>query len=314
MMDSDELRNKLVYYFHKIRITCYKSAIPLSKIIQHDEITIRPLYTKGKDKENISYLSSIDIVSPSTECLIYLSQIFSRYSINYNISYVELARDITYLSLHYANIAFDTMARSLRKKYSGGFNFNGTEREKNPEKGLYGGNALYCGTVTPVKSNEKCEMEFKITGPFKFAIYTKYNPFPCTHEEWRITRSHIIRKKTGISTIEDLLRINKLESFESLERKYLVHCEVNYIAFGLWHLGKDRCKKPSEYMIRRAELRTRLFENCYHIHTANELISHYMHLKKEIRRQLKDGKDVSPGEKRVLSLNYNRIIKTKKTA
>lgn len=309
--NNNSFEKQKIYYFHKISISCYQDATALNKIIQHEEIKIRPIFPK--DKKPIPYQSSIEIVTPTETCLHYLAEIENHLR-QCKISYIELARDTIFPSFCAADLSLWNSAKSLRKKYSGGFKYDGTEKEKKSEKGLFGDSTYYFGTVTPKekkKTNENEEINFDITGSFKFAVYPKDSPInelPCAHEEWRIIHAHNIRKKTGIRTIKDLLTVNKAEVFENLAVKYLTHSVINFQKLGMWVLNLNRCRKPSKIIQRRAGMQGRLFCDIYRLRTATDLISFFMIRKKIIKSKI--GRK-SNSEQRILLINYNRFLEKK---
>jgi len=300
-----------IYYFHKISISCYQDITTLRKIIQHEEIKIRPIFLK--DRKPIPYQASIEIVAPTEMCLHYLAEIENDLR-QCKISYIELARDTFFPSFPTADLVVRNIAKTLRKKYSGGNKYDGSKKEKQPGKGLFGDYTYYFGTVTPKeeeKINDNEKIDFDITGAFKFAMYPKDSPInelPCAHSEWRIVHAHNIRKKTGIGTIKDLLTVNKAEAFENLADKYLTHSDINLYKLGMWILNKNRCKKPSKTIQRLAGMQGRYFYDFYRIRTANDLISFFMLIKKKIKSKVGRKSD---SEQRILLVNYNRFLEKK---
>lgn len=291
---------KVSFYFHKTSISCCQHINELKNIIQHEEVSIRPILSD--DNRPMVYQSCIELVAPSEECLNYLASMENSIIKGCKVSRIELARDTLCDSWFKATSSLSMLARTLRKKYSGGFTYDGSNKEKNLGKGLVGDYTFYYGPVTGDK------ITVKITGKFKFVMYPKMSTvdrLSYAHQEWRISNAGNILNRTGIRTIKDLLTINKAVVFENLENKYLTHNTINRIKLGLFLEGLSGCKKLSKDMNMRSQLRASLFCSTHKIRTANDLVSYFMLEKKRIKSRV--GRR-NKWQNRILHLNYNRII------
>ncbi len=289
------------YYIHRISIVCSQYMTNLKEVIEHEEIKIMQIMRKNDAP--MRYKSRIDMVRPSDEVIKYLAKRPPR---DYKISYIELARDTIYDSFSESEINAHRCFSTMRKKYSGGFIFDGSTKPAMPEKGLIADSTAYLGSVVP-KEREKNKLVFNILGDFRLVIYPKFNPendLNCLHFEWRINKAHNISKRTGISSIEDLLRINKEEVFEKLTEKYLSHVTINRYKLGMHLLGLKRCRKPSERIKMKAGLQGLLFCQI-HGNKPLELVAKIMFMKMIIKR--KKGRK-SAYHERLLKLNYSSFL------
>ena len=222
------------------------------------------------------------------------------------ISYIELARDTRHVSFSKAYVSLSKYSKTLRKKYSGGFIYDGSDKEKNLGKGLVSDSTYYYGTVTG-KEKTSGEITINITGKFKFVMYAKISPIDCfqyAHEEWRISNAGNIFKRTGIRTIKDLLIINKGKLFGDFENKFLTHYTINQQKLGMYLHGLNRCRKPSKKIEMRSQLLGAVFCSIHKIQTANDLVSYCMKEKKRIKSKV--GRK-SKWENRILHINYSMV-------
>lgn len=288
------------YYFDRVRIITPYYVQDLKKILPMKELKEETgSYPIIRDlRHPWHYKSAMEIHLPSKRCLELLAQIDKIIS-PYKISYIELARDTYYSTGTEAVLAALHSSKTLIKKYSGTLTYDGSEKEKNIQKGLFADRTNYYGSVSKKSKIEK----ILITGKFGFTMYPKDSPLnnlPCFHSEWEIQSANIIFKKTGIKTIRDLLEINKAEVFKQIEAKYIIHRTINRTKLGMWLLGWKKCKKLPPRRKTKAWVQGQMFCDYYHIRTAAELVTIFKYKKMKIKSKV--GRK-SEGEQRILALN-----------
>jgi len=262
---------------------------------------------KGCLNENLcsGYRSKVEVIAPTAEFLRLLTENEASLGKAYRISYVEIAHDVFCESAGDAELRADILFDTLRKKYSFSHIYTGRliktrkERLKDRIRGLYALRTFY-------SSMEKEKGQKR--GRFIYVIYarrSKINNRYCTHGEWRITSSGLIKKKAHIMTVKDLCSFDFEKFFREKESQYLVYEKINILALDKWLKGYDgRREAFTAKQLKYAGL-TALHYMGFRIVTYSDLVLHFKSEKELIKR--KRGAR-SEWEKRLMSLSsYERF-------
>lgn len=298
------------YYLDRVRINCQIYPNQLKRILPLDKLEEQAKsFLVDTAYKPAFFKSRIDIVVPTQRCIELLCQI-DRLFQPYKISYIEIARDRQCHSDSEAELAIKNSTRTIRKKYSGKFVFDGTDKKKDIQKGLLTDKTYYYGSVKkPNKSNNK--IEIRVGGKFRYVMYdrdSKIDGKPVAHEEWRILNAQTIFQKTGIRFINNFLEINLEDVFENLAKQYLTHETLNRRNIGYWILGWERRRKLSQRELMKAGFTGQLFCKIHHIKTSADLVTFFKGKKNEINSKLGRRSD---WDNKILSIkNYSKFFNT----
>jgi hypothetical protein len=221
------------YYFDKISINTNQTIRVLKELFPKEHMAPEAyqflISPASKLAKFVGFKTRIDVVAPTTECMNRLEVLNTRQAIA-KISHIEIARDEFCKTKSDAEFCFNSMTKTLRKKYTP-YNIVLDYSEiftSNKDKKLFSDNTGYFGKET-----------------FRLVIYprrSKINNNPVLHSEWRIRGASLIRKKTGIRTISDLTKFNFIEFFDRSEDILTRHEEIDQQKLGKWLLGWGRRK------------------------------------------------------------------------
>lgn len=281
--------------------------------------------TRSNKKLIAGYKSKLEVIAPTAKFLRLLSENEAALGKAYRISYVEMAHDVFCESAGDAELKADILFDNLRKKYSFCYVYEKlikTRKERMEEKirGLFASRTFYSSFEKEKGKGKKEEEEEKEKGEeeeekkegnkrdrFIYVIYarhSKINNKYCTHSEWRITGSGLIRKKAHIMTVNDLCSFDIEKYFKEKELQYLVKEKINILALGKWLKGYDGRKTLIKRQIMNAELAARHYMGI-RITTYSDLVLHFKSEKERIKRKRGER---SEWEKRLMSLSsYERF-------
>jgi len=279
-----------IYYFDRIWIytmqnpTTIKSKLPLAEL----NSCCRIMSIKGKSafSEFTNYHSMIDVIAPTPEFLTILYENEKAF-LPYKISYLELAKDHIFPTKQEAIQACSNL--NFRKKYaSKNFNFF------NPE--LPTDNEMF-GNVTKYSKSKNFQIR-------AYPRISKIAGEPCSHVEWIIKTPSIIKLKTGIIEVGDLLAFNFQHFFENQDKRMLIHNErIDQHKLGKWILNLGNKKTFSKRKLMSIGCHGGAYSN---YRTYGELINYFQQWKKDIK--MKTGPKTEL-EKRVLNLKDYSIFR-----
>jgi len=292
------------YHFDRIRINSKKTVEELES-----RIPFRYLRTVCKAFEIKSpylaakrhgFLSRLEMTAPSEAFLKSLFHYDSRIT-PYSISHLEIACDTYYPTERDAVSASVDLAETLRKKWSAK-NFvydrykahlEGEEikRRRHLSKGLLGDLTLYHGGK-----------RFEYKG---YARLSKINKRPCVHQEWKIQGATVIRQKTGIDAIGDLVAFKPDIFFADTEKRFIVHEDIDCFRIGKWLLGWGRRRKFTEDQIEYINMQGNLFCMENKIETSADLITFFRKERAKIKKKRGRRSDM---DQRFLSAKYHTFV------
>lgn len=292
------------FYIDKLQILSYSFPYTLKKGLNKKEYIRESAHfgiyqtDKPEDETKKQYFKTIiEIIAPSRKCLEMLSLYFTQQKKKYKISTIEITRDIFLRSQEEAENITLSHIMNTRRRYASKceiwdayFKEGKKKKRRRPDKGLFSRWTLYAGS-----------------DGFKYTCYarlSKINNRPCYHDEWRI-KSSLIREKTGISTIEDILSYDLQAFFNKQYKRLITHKEIDTDKLGKWLLGWDRRKAFTARQKMGIGLEAHHFCIHYKINTFADLAGTLMELKKQSKA--KKGRRAA-WDNKILSLkNYGRF-------
>ena len=247
------------------------------------------------------FQTRIEIVAPTVKCLEILLENESLLNLQfpprrhfYKISYLEIARDQFYGSPLEAESAAQLLTKTFRKKWSSDtsrFDFleldtSNQKQRKGP--GAFGQYTWYYGG----KNN-------------RYVIYTRFSKinYECSlHEEWRIVGATLIREKTWISSIFDLIDFDLEDFFTTNRKKYISHDKIDKFKLGKWILGWTRKRKFTNEQIRKIYFQGNMLCRDKKLRCFADLVTYFRKRKSKIKS--KKGRK-SKLDVRFLNVNYN---------
>jgi hypothetical protein len=261
------------YYYDRIRINTDLDKITLRKLLPKKffagETRGHSIKDASPAARRIGFRSKIELVAPTIKCLEALSKLMNNSTVK--ISYLEIARDIFTETQREAEARSYGSLMTLRKKYTSE-HFIYDQTLKNDRKNL-GNDPTLFGIMTGYFGNRN----------FKFVLYprlSKISNDPCIHSEWRITGASLIARKTGIRSIQYLLKFDFRKFFEEKDMGYIAHEKIDRHKFGKWLLGWGKRKSFSRRQQMRISLMSATFLNVYEIRTYAVLV-HFTRMKKK---------------------------------
>lgn len=211
-----------IYINLKVSKDNIKHNLPLRKLKYHSA-RCHLDYASG-EAQKFGYLSKIEIEQPEMEVFLLLAkheEFMSGYKKPYKISHIEIARDAFCSSKRESIILRDFILKHRRVKYS-------TEHSVYEQKDS---NEL---TISEIKYSDKTG--YWGSKKAKLAMYPriskKANVY-CVHDEYRFWNASNIKKKTGISTLNDVINFN-FEQFFKQQNKYITYESIDYEKLGRW--------------------------------------------------------------------------------
>ena len=303
------MKKQQAYSFDRIRILSGQYLKSLHQRLPKKELerecTFFRLSPASEMAEKSNFSSSLEIVNPTQEFFRLLVEherdLSSKGTISQykdpKISYCEIARDTFYQNDHEATIAALELGKKTNKKWSSN-NFNYDARWDPDVVGKKSGKIKGLGDRTWYYGSKM----------FEYVLYprlSKINEQPCVHEEWRISGATNIKKKTGISSIADFIEFDIKSRFEEMNKKYIVHEEIDSIKLGKWILGWDRRRKFTNDEKLKIKMQAGLFCKHRKIYNAADLSKHFKREKDRIKA--KKGRKSSLDHK-MLRANYRKFV------
>ena len=265
------------FIFDRIRInTRYplaelKKLLPVSKI--QDESYNLQIRVSSEAAQCVGFKSTINIVCPSPEALKLLDKHLTPPLAM--ISYIEIARDTICETKDEAIAEFKKQS-TLRKKYTPKyFIYDSYEDYRRDRKKFHDDPTLFYNRTGYFGEQD-----------FLHVLYprlSKINHLPVFHTEWRIEGASLIRNKTGICSISDLLTFDFEKFFDDMDHMYIVHERIDSTKFGRWHLGWTRKKVLTPMQRMKAQLIGNLIMNQKQIHCYADLVAYFMKEKERIK-------------------------------
>jgi hypothetical protein len=286
---------KCIYHFDLIRINTKIEILEWKVSLYWLERRCSAIYVKPATPKarKIGYKTRIEFVAP-TQRFFEILQNYEQFFWSYKISRVELARDKFGKGTNENNEKVHDQLKYKNKKYTTDHHVKiqtVEEAIENDDESLTGNKTGYFGSKH-----------------FKNVIYprkSKINNEPCVHEEWRITSATVIKRKTGIETIDDLMNFDIQEFLETQDERQINYGTINTMALGKWLF--DTKKRKFTYREKlKVELRAHGFLKKHKLRTFADL----RHFLKEEKKKAKSkiGRKNS-WERMVLSLrSYNRFF------
>ena len=242
------------------------------------------------------------MVGPNKNALEHLNQKLNDPT-KYGIADIEIARDICFDSEGETETIVSNISKTIYKKWGieskvfrqGIWVDRDDELEPSDNR---------ANKFTKAKFGE--ETSYSGSKRIKYVVYprrSKYNDKPCVHGEWRLKSKHVIKTKTGIETIEDLLKFNCEKQFEELSEKFITHRIINMTKLGKWLEGIDGRKRIfTKRQQMKIDLVAKTFCRAYKINT-------YAELSLKIRSYQKDARGMvgrrDAWDKKVIALGGN---------
>ncbi len=270
---SDTTKTTSIYYFDRVRINVklplelLKTYFPENKYGR--QLSLRKPYAIARYH---GYKSRIELLDPSAELILEISKVLA--GIQVSISYIEITKDIICQSKFEASIKTKTLIETARKKHSPlPFIY---DQKKSKAKGRINNDpALFSDKIGYFGSKR-----------FKYVPYarlSKINNLPCIHAEWRITRAAVIKKKTGIKSIQDLATFDLVKYFEDTTARYIVHEAIDINKLGKWLTGLSRRKKFTKRQRMSIQLAAVHQLRTYDIDSHTDLVSLFIQQKAQIK-------------------------------
>ena len=253
------------YYYDKIRLNTNLEAETLRALVP-DKFITNETHSYSIKKTiptvyNWGFKSKIELVAPTLKCLHFLALSLRR--IRVKISYIEIAKDISTETRRAAEKRTYELLKTMRKRYSSEHlifdqTLKNDVRKFRSDKTLFGTMTGYFGS----KNN-------------RYAVYprvSKISNNPCVHAEWRITGAALIAKRTGIRSIQDLIKSDIRGLFEEKETRYIVHEKIDGHILGKWLLSWERRKRFSRRQQMRISIMSETFMSIHTIRTYADLV------------------------------------------
>lgn len=221
----------MYYYFDRIEINTLCEVPELKKALRSLLDDGRLLILHASDKAKLVGFKSKIVLSAPTETTLQALKNLEPALIEYSVTAIELAQDTPCATLHEANILADMICRTLVKRYTKDVFLYTGDFSYNFEKGLMGDKTLNLGKKFLCRT---------------YARLSKQTGEPVLHQEWKLYPARIIKEKTGIKTLTDLINFD-IESFvlEQAKRQ-LFHAEIDMDKIGKWRLGWSNRRRFSQ--------------------------------------------------------------------
>ncbi|GEM_PF-6234894 len=272
------------FYFDRLHINSVLGIDELRCILPIDCLKEESKYffLRPSILQKHGFKTLIDVTAPTKKCIEAMSVISNT---RHSVTYIEIARDIFYSSKHLAGQASYDLFRTVRKKNSRGFLFRADKakkistkiRENNRRRGLFAEQTFYSG----FENKESRKIWFKLV---VYARFSKINQLPCVHYEWRIKKASLIKERTGIKTIRDILHFDAKAFFKKTADKYILHEKLNTEKIGRVLSGHERKRKITECQKMSIDLHFSHFRSCYDIATVSDFATAVIKIKRLLDR------------------------------
>jgi len=280
-----------VYGFDKIRINFLVPLEDLRKKINSKLIRKHCRSFKIKDshpwaKEWYGYHSTIRMVAPKPKAIKHLKKYIEDLGF-YAFAELEIAGDKPYETKNETEYVVQENSKTIVKKWNtmhkiyrqGDYQDNPEEYHKILKKMRADDGSRY-GEITIYSGSDR----------IKFVQYprlSKYNGKPSVHSEWRYKSKYVIKQKTGIETIEDLLDFDTENFMDKQNEKFITHKKINKAKFGKFLSGVDGRKRNfSKRQQMKIGLATTIFCQAYNINSYPDLALHIRGLQKEVKAKV----------------------------
>ncbi len=264
------------YYFDRLKInikvdvkTTKKMLLECGFVGQYRELNVIP------PEKTLGYGAVIDVVAPNSAFLKLLRDKGTLFGKKPLLTYCEIAHDVFSASEYQAKLEADKIFRTIRMKYFYAFIYDEEKAEKKKSrieriedyklKGMFADRTFY----SVYEDNEKGSKTFRIKHTI-YARLSKINWHPCVHSEWRLIGVANIKKLTGINDLQDLASFDFRVFFEQMERKYILHEELDGAKIGKILSGMERRKVLSNRQRMKGGLRYAMFRSFHNIETASD--------------------------------------------
>jgi hypothetical protein len=266
------------YYYDKIRINTNLEVGALRTLVPEKFITNETRsYSINKTLPAVykwGFKSKLEVVAPTMKCLNFLA--LSLRLARVKISYIEIAKDITTETRRAAEKRTYELLKTMRKMYCSEHSiFDQTLKN---DVGKFRSDKTLFGTMTGYFGS-------KIN---KYAVYprlSKISNDPCIHAEWRIKGAALIAKRTGIRSIQDLIKSDIRGLFEEKERRNIVHEKIDRHKLGKWLLSWEKRKQFSRRQQMRISIMSETFMSVYMIRTYADLVDILSKRKQGLKRR-----------------------------
>ncbi len=253
------------------------------------------------------YKSKLTVEGPTPETLQRL--IDSTHTLTYWVTYIEVARDRACLSKTDAEHMSEKTILHVTKKNTGEvFIFDGirypdtTLNTSNTDEGLFALRTGYFGKKG-----------------FQYVVYARvsnYNHLPCLHCEWRVRGAANVRRCFNIRRINDMLRTNLQERFETLRRRFISYEEIDHDRHGRF-LNRMRANAQHPGVIREGDFAggnrpepkkaSNQFLRAHAMISSAELRVYYYKLKQDANKKRRRGTELTPWEEKVRRMSFQRL-------
>jgi hypothetical protein len=221
----------MIYYYDKICINLKVTKENIEHILPLKELNSHSarchLDYASEEAQKFGYQSRLEIEQPEMEVFLLLAKYEKFMSIceepksKYKISHIEIARDVICSSKKESLIHRDFMLEHLRRRYS---------REQ----------LVYVSKepiISEIKYSDKTGYWGRERSKSKLIMYPRISKKvnePCVHSEYKFWGASNIKKKTGISTLNDLINFDFEQFFTQQKEKYITYEKIDYERLGRW--------------------------------------------------------------------------------
>ena len=266
----------------------------------------------GIDARRAQYRSQLSVVKPRAELFRRLSR--SLASADHLVFSVELACDVVCPTKAAAQNRSRQINKVLRQRWSLGARLYGEDREtqdilsgrrrrrrESPhDHELIGRETVYTGTRD-----------------FEYKVYARKIPDTerrAVRGEWSISKSATVRRKIGVSTVDDLRRLNLQRTFLTLYEQFIRYEEIDHETHGRF-IMKEPHNSPR---LRQTAMEVRLaysmptttshlYMRRHGIKNSSQLRQHYAAEKKRIEVKLRNNRLLTALETRIGKLSPKTI-------
>jgi len=215
----------MIYYIDKISFNLkvpknyINRILPLTKLRSYSARC--HLDCAGEKARKFGYRTKIEIEQPEMEVFLILTK-YEKFMPGYKISYIEIARDTPYSSKTIAVSSLDFILKYRRVRYATNYKIV----DSNYSNKLIISEIRYSGR-TGYWSNNSAKL-------VTYSCNSKKKNIPCIHDEYRFHGAGNIKRKTGLSTLNDVINFDFEQFFVQHEEKYITYESVDFEKLGRW--------------------------------------------------------------------------------